>query len=334
MYKNVHIIGVGTYNPEKVIDNEHYIKHFKELGKQDHAKALMEKLSRKTRNIATKDETSVSMEVEASKNALKKAQIDVDDIDMIISASDTPEYLTPSCALLIKNNLKANNVTNVFDVNCDCIGMLTAMDIASRYLKTDKKYKKVLISGSLLISPFANKEDPIVYSCLADGAAAVVLELRNEDEKRGLLGSKMYTDDEYNHTIRFPKCGLSNITDDTTKRIDMKMQWNPFDFSFLSDRWTSLIKDLVKECEYSIEDVDHYFMSQFSKPDIKSTMRKLKTDMKKVTYVGDKFGYTGCPSPIMALKERMNSIESREDKLGVFCSVAGGYTMGALLYKW
>jgi 3-oxoacyl-[acyl-carrier-protein] synthase III len=334
MYKNVCIRGVGSYHPGRLVDNEYYVKHFSKYDLSEHAIGLMEKVGRETRTLAEDHETSITMSVEASKKALKDAVLSPSDIDAIISVSDTPEYLTPCCALILKNKLQADNVTNVFDINNDCIGMLTGMDIASRYLKTDGKYKRILIVGAMLISPFAREDDLVVYSCISDGAAAVILEVREETEERGLLGSRMFTDDSYNETIRFPACGLSNIPDDRISSRDKKMEWKPFDFSFLSDRWTKLINDLLAEHGYSSKDVTHYFMSQFSKFDVGLTMENLGASPTQATFIGHKYGYTGCTSPIMALDYRLKTENFHSGDILVFCSVAGGYTMAALVYKW
>lgn len=334
MYKNTHIVGVGAYHPKTKVNNQYFINHFKSYDLETHAEALMDKLGRETRTIAENEETSITMAVEASKRALKDAGLTSRDLDMIISVSDTPEYLSPCCALLIKNQLHAENAAGVFDINANCIGMLTAMDTASRYLKTDEKYKRILIVGSLLISPLARMDDMVAYACTGDGAAAIILERREETEERGLLGSQMFTDDSYYWSITMPGCGMSNVADKEIQPEDKKMLWKPFDFSFLSEKWTELITKLLSENRYKSEQVSHYFMSQFSRADLELTMTSLGTDMKDATFIGNKYGYTGCTSPIMALEDRLKLQKFDKDDLVIFCSVASGYTMAALLYKW
>lgn len=334
MHKNVHLIGVGTYHPEKQLDNQYFIEHFKKYGIEEHARGLMNKLGREVRTLAEEGETSVTMEVEAASQALINAGLTAQDIDMIISVSDTPEYLSPSCALLVKNQIKAENASAVFDVNCNCIGMITGIDVASRYLKTDDKYKRVLVVGAFLISPFSRKDDMVLLGCAADGAAAVILERREEDYERGILGSRMFTDDTYHWSITFPSCGLTNIRDNNIDPEDKKMLWKPFDFSFLSEKWSDTITQLLDEHEYEPNDVSHYFMSQFSRADLELTLEKLGSDISKATFVGNKYGYTGCTSPIMALDDRLKYHKFNKDDLVIFCSVASGYSIGTLLYKW
>ncbi|KEI01009.1 ketoacyl-ACP synthase III [Clostridium botulinum] len=334
MFTNVHMIGVGSYHPKKVVENKHFIEHFKEFNLHHKAEMLMNKLGRKKLTLAKHNENGITMSVSAGKDALKKANLSVEDIDMIISASDTPEYLTPCCALIIRNKLGAKNAKTVFDVNCDCIGMLHAIDIASKYLKTDKNYKRVLVVGSLLISPFAREDDIIVYSTIGDGAAAMILEAREEEEERGFLGSRAFTDDSYNETIRFPACGLSNIPNENINGYERKMCWKPFSVDFLSKNWTKLITNLLKEHALKPEDVEHYFMSQFSKEEVITTMNNLNVKHDRAIFVGDKYGYTGPTSPVMALDDKLKESSFKKGDLCVFCSVAGGYSMSALLYRW
>ncbi len=334
MYKNVHILGVGSYHPETTEENQYYINHFKEYNSDQHVVALLDKLGRETRTLASADETSLSMSVNAAHSALANCNLEPEDIDMIISVSDTPEYLSPCCALLIKNKINAVNAHAVFDMNSNCIGMLTAMDTASRYLKTDNKFKTVLIVGALLISPQAREDDMVAYACTGDGAAAIVLGRKEEDVERGLLGSRMFTDDAYYWSITMPACGISKISDQTICPEDKKMLWKPFDFSFLSDQWAQLIFQLLADYGYKPADVSHYFMSQFSKSDLTLTLEKLGADISSATFIGDRYGYTGCTSPIMALDDRLYIMPFEKDDIVIFCSVASGYSMTALLYKW
>lgn len=294
MFKNVNIVGVGSYHPQTKVDNQYFINHFKSYQLEEHAEALMNKLGREIRTIAEEGETSISMAVDVAREAIKHSGLTSDDIDMIISVSDTPEYLSPCCALLIKHKLEAKNAHGVFDMNSNCIGMLTAMD----------------------------------------GAAAIILEKTEEAEERGMLGSRMFTDDSYYWSITMPVCGISNIANEEINNEDKKMLWKPFDFSFLSDKWTELITNLLLDYGYGPDNVSHYFMSQFSKTDLDHTMASLGTDMKDCIYIGNKYGYTGCTSPIMALDDKLKSHKFKKDEIIVFCSVASGYSMTALLYEW
>ncbi|MCD2345565.1 3-oxoacyl-[acyl-carrier-protein] synthase III C-terminal domain-containing protein [Clostridium guangxiense] len=333
MYRNVHIVGVGTYHPKRIVENEYFKKHFEKYGMSRQAEILTERLGRNTRTLGEKDDTSLSMGLEAAKKALDNANLTALDIDGIISVSDTPEYLLPCCAVLIRDGLDAKNATNVFDVNSNCIGMITGIDVASRYLKTDKKYKRFLVVGAMLMSPFAREDDIVGYACFSDGGAAVVLEVKEEEEERGMLDYKVLTDSSFNRYTRFPVCGLSKITKSEIKEYDKKFMWEPFDFDILSDEWVKLLTGLLNDNDYNPEDISHYFMSQFSKGDLDLTLEKMGVELSKSTFVGYKYGYTGCTSPFMALDDRLKIEGFKKGDLIIFCSVAVGYTMSAVLYK-
>jgi 3-oxoacyl-[acyl-carrier-protein] synthase-3 len=112
------------------------------------------------------------------------------------------------------------------------------------------------------------------------------------------------------------------------------MLWKPFDFDFLSEKWSALITDLLSDYDYNPKDVSGYFMSQFSEADLKLTMDRLEVDLSQAIYIGDQYGYTGCTSPVMALDDKLKTGSFCKDDIIVFCSVASGYSMTALLYKW
>lgn len=334
MERNVCIIGTGSYSPKNHLSKEHFIKHFEKFQKGKQAEAILNVLGRDRMPLVDKDENNLTMSVEAARRAFIDAEISPNDIDMIISASDTPEYLSPSCAMMIKNELKADNVMCLFDMNNDCLAMLNAIDIAVNYLKVNKKYRRVLIVSSVALSPFAMEDDILVYSAVSDGASAVILEAVEENKSRGFISSKMIADTSFIHTVRFPVCGMSNIYDENIQIADKKMRSVPFDFTFISEKWANLITDVLNDCQYSPSDVSHYIMSQFSYTDIEDTLRLLGDSVDKATFIADKYGYTGCASPIMALDYRLKNDKFCEDDLIVFCSAGAGYTAGALLYKW
>lgn len=334
MYKNAHIVGVGTYHPKRIVEKEYFQNHFEKYGMARQFEVLNERLGRDTRTLAEEGDTSLSMGITAAKRALENANLTALDIDAIISVSDTPEYLLPCCAIFIRDALKAENVTNVFDLNSDCIGMITGIDVAARYLKTDKKYKRFLVVGAMLMSPFAREDDIIGYACFSDGGAAVVLELREEEEERGVLDSKILTDSSYDIYTRLPVCGLSNIVKNEVEEYDKKFMWQPFNFDILSDKWVELLTGILRDNNLTPKDISHYFMSQFSKGDLDLTMEKLGVNSSKAIFVGYKYGYTGCTSPFMALEDKLKLEKFNKGDYVIFCSVAVGYTMSAVLYKW
>lgn len=329
MEQNIIFKGTGIYTPANEVDNEYFEEHFRRLGVD--VKGLMKHMHRHKRFLADRDESSLSMAYEASKNVLEKLDMNPMELDMIVFASDTPEYNMPTNALKLNKMLGAKNAQRVFDMNCNCTGMIVAMDVVAGYMQKRPAIKKALIVGSMHISSVVKYKDSVVYPNFGDSAAAIILEHVQEEEKRGVISSEYLTDSEYHETIVLPECGHSKELLYDVPKEKRRMAWNPFDFSFLSDNWAKIIRELLENNNVKLDEVTHFVFSQFSDADNLLTLEKLGVEKDKYIFVGDQYGYTGTSSPIMALNEIWNDLE--DTGYLVFCSVAAGYSMTAVLYK-
>lgn len=331
-YYNVNIKDIAVYYPENSVENQYFIDHFESINMD--VEPLMNHLGRQMRYLAGEEETSLTMAYEACQKVLKYANLDPIAVDMIIFVSDTPEYTAPSNALKLNNMLGAKNAHVVYDINNNCIGMLTALDQVSAYLKVKKNMKNILVVGSLLISSVVSKKDPITYPNFGDGAAAVLLETAIEQEERGFIDSHYFTNSDYHDSIVMPVCGFSKIYDKEIEEENKRWGWNPFDFSFLASDWCRLIQSLLDSRGLKPSEIDHFVFSQFSKPDAIETLEKMGVSRKKFSYVGDEFGYTGVTSPIFGLRSAIRSGKIQKGASVILCSVGAGYTMCSLLYKF
>ncbi len=193
-FLNVNIIGVGTYLPDNKVDNEYYINHFKELKGIDITGAL-ESIGRDYRHISTDlDETVITMSTEAALIALKESNTNPEELDMVVFSTDSPEFTTPTNAIKLVNAIGAKNAKLVYDINANCLGMTLGLDQVSRTMKTNKRFKKALIVGSVLISSIARKDDFLTYAIFGDSASAVVLEAVVESANYPSIWSDMIKD--------------------------------------------------------------------------------------------------------------------------------------------
>ncbi|MCX7709432.1 MAG: ketoacyl-ACP synthase III [Clostridia bacterium] len=333
MYQNIVFSGVGTYHPANKVGNEYFIEHFKQMDIK--VEGLMNHLGRKTRYFANrKSENVVTMGLEASRKALINANLVPEDIDMIIFATDTPEFLCPSNALLLNDQLKAKNAHLVFDLNSNCIGMLTAISVASRIMMSDANINKALVVGSMFASLMASQIDPVVYSNFADSGAALVLEKKEAPERIGFIDSNFKTDTCVKENFLMPKVGLSKMFDASIDIEDKKLRLDPFDTSFIAKEWCELITELLEKNNVELSEVSNFMFSQFSKPDAELTLEMLGVDKNMHSYIGDKYGYTGVTSPIIAFHDAVKNNQVKRGDNIVFCSVGGGYNISAILYKF
>lgn len=333
VYRNIVLKGAGFYHPTHKVCNDEIIQYFDSIGKE--VQGLMRHLGREERYYADEGENTLTMAVKSSKEAIEKAGISVDDLDMIVFVSEMPEYLVPTCALKLNHLLGAKNAHTLLDINQSCTGMISGLDFVSRYMQSNKKVSHALLVGSILNTGMIRPDCTVTHPSVGDASAAIILEANEGDKITGFLDSAYFTDSNYQNSITFPGCGFSNIHNTEIELFDKKLIWNPFDFSFLADGWSKLIQEVTERQGYTVNDIDHFLFSQFSKPDALNTLGCLGiTDVdKKMTFVGDKYGYTGCTSPFVALYDAIEKGKISEGSLVIFISVAAGYSMSAALMR-
>lgn len=187
------IIASGSYAPERVVTNEWFNE---QLG-EDVDMWLRENLTIRERRWMDDDQTTSDLCVKAGEAALEMASLQPDDIDLLIIATDTPDYISPSTASVVQQKMKLASATSL-DTNIACAGFPTALTIANSMMATEPAYKKVMVMGAYGMSRFLDLNDKKTVTLFADGAGTVILEPADEDEKRGFLASDLQTMPEYN----------------------------------------------------------------------------------------------------------------------------------------
>ncbi|MEO0472123.1 MAG: ketoacyl-ACP synthase III, partial [Bacteroidota bacterium] len=189
--RNAVIRSSGIYAPKRVLDNQ----YFNDLLGQDVDTWLRENLDIYERRWCDESESTADLCVNAAQEALSRAGLRPRDLDLIIVATDTPEYLTPSTAAVVQYRLQAGHA-GTFDLNAACAGFITGMDVAAKYIRTDQRYNHVLVIGAYAMSKYLDEKDKKTVTLYADGAGAIVLSAE-ETEESGYLGSELVTLGQY-----------------------------------------------------------------------------------------------------------------------------------------
>ena len=184
--KNILMKGTGVYIPLNKVYNEELDEHFEKLGLSAHS--LMNHLGRRKRYFISEGENAITMLQNAIDNCVEKNQLDLEDYEMIVVCTDTPEFLSPTNAMKVVGLYgdKMKNVKVAFDLNANCIGMLQGMDIVSKYMKLSD-INNALVLGCFCVSPATLWTDTVVYATFADAAACVALTSEEADIQRGLF---------------------------------------------------------------------------------------------------------------------------------------------------
>ncbi|SES76486.1 3-oxoacyl-[acyl-carrier-protein] synthase-3 [Salinibacillus kushneri] len=325
---NIKIKAVDIYHPEKVVNNDYYIEHFKEKKDISHFLEIMGRDKRYV--IDNEEENGLTMGIEASKKVLEKAKLTGQDIDLIVFSTQVPETTFPTNATYVHHAIDAKNETIIMDSNANCAGMTLAVEQASYYMKANPRVNKALIIGSDYNTLVSNPKEEITYACYGDAAAAVILEKTEEDT--GFIDSIYFTDSINRDMIRFPKDGLTkSILEDKSVSA---ISWLPFDGGICLPPTYEMISTLLERNNLNAKDIKAYCLSQFALSNILKIQDHFNLDDEQIVYVGDRFGYTGTSSPFIALHQGIESGRIKRGDYVLFWTVGAGYELVATLFKY
>ena len=184
------IIGTGSYLPQKVLTN----KDLESLVDTTD-EWIVERTGIKQRHIAADNESTSSMAINASIDAIKSSGLSEKDIDLVIVATTTPDQIFPSTACIVQNKL--NIIAPAFDIQAACTGFIYAMSVADNYIRNGMS-KNTLIIGSEKYSNILDRKARSTCVLFGDGAGAVVL---SADSKEGIISSHIHADGQYNDLL-------------------------------------------------------------------------------------------------------------------------------------
>ena len=262
---------------------------------------------------------------------MRRNNLTGEDIDMIIFSSQFPEYTCPSQALKIHQAINGKLDTFVMDVNVNCLGMISAVDTAIRYLKDKKQYQRALIIGSDYMTIHCSVKDEFTYPMFGDSACALILEKTGDTSR--LIGTSYKTNSDNCDMVKYPACGGSALYK-VDSAEDIKLLWNPFETDFVPKCAKEAIDDVLKKHNLNMSDISLFCTSQFAFPMIKKISEECKVDLDKFVYIGDKYGYTGTSSPFIALYEAIKEKRIKKGDYIVLWSVAVYWTSCAMIIRY
>lgn len=324
------ILSTGSYVPERVVTNEEIDRL---LGEETSA-WLIENVGIRERRWMSPDQTTSDLVVEACRRALAKAGVRPEEVDLLIVATDTPDYLSPSTAVVVQHKLGAVNA-GCFDVNSACAGWVTALDIGARYLLTDPTLRYVLVAGGYGMSRFLDLRDKYTANLFADGAGAALL---TAGDRPGFLASTLRAEGAYHDALgiytggAFRPCTPDNLAAYGPPRVQFVRK---FPKTFNLEHWPALIRQTLDKVGLTADDVALYLFTQLNLRTIEAVMAELGQPLEKTHWVMDKWGYTGAPCVVMALDDAI--AQGKGPKPGdpvLFCTSGGGISFAVSVWRW
>jgi len=330
MSRYAQIASTGRYIPQRIITND----DLNEMLGENVGDWLVEKVGIRERHIMADNETTSDMVVAASRQAMERAGIAAADLNLIIVATDTPDYLSPATASAVQAKLGASQA-GTYDINCACAAWVTGLDMAARYIATDADYQHILVVGGYGMSKFIDWTDKYTCTLFADGAAAVIV---SAGDAPGFLSGKLMAEGSYHDALGIYTGGTYRpATPEVVNELGKpRVQFvRKFPTTFNSDNWPPLVREVVRKAGLAVNDIDFFLFTQLNLRTIEYVMDNLGQPMSKTHWIMDKWGYLGSACIPAALDDALE--QSKGPKPGdnvAFCATGGGMAMAASVWKW
>ena len=323
-YRSV-VRGCGSYLPERIMTNDEL------AASVDTSDAwIVERTGIRERRIAGDDEFTSTLGLAAARAALEHAQMQADEIELIILATSTPDYTFPATATAIQNGLGITSGV-AFDIQAVCSGFVFALATADNFLKCGQ-YKTALVIGSETFSRILDWNDRTTCVLFGDGAGAVVLEARecreNEKNPRGVLTTHIHSDGRHREKL-YVDGGVSRTR--TTGYLRMAGREV---FRHAVTKISSVITEALEASNLEAADIDWFVPHQANKRILDGTARKVGLVSEKIVVTLDKHGNTSAASIPLALDVAVKDGRIKRGDLVLLEAMGGGFTWGSALIRW
>ena len=311
------IVGTGSYLPPRILHNEEFAKRL------DTTDAwIRERTGIVERRIADESQASSDLALEASRAALAAAQITPADLDLIIVATSTPDYIFPSTACLLQAKLGARDCP-AFDVQAVCSGFVYALATADLFIRGGG-CRRALVLGTEVFSRILDWNDRGTCVLFGDGAGAVVLAA---DSSPGIHCSALHADGRYAGILSVP----GNVSGGRILgSAYLQMQGNQV-FKFAVKVLDDVAREVLACAGMQVTDIDWLIPHQANVRILDATARKLGLPRERLAVTVDRHGNTSAASIPLALDEYVRAGRIRHGQKILMEGVGGGFTWGAVL---
>jgi 3-oxoacyl-[acyl-carrier-protein] synthase-3 len=308
------ITGTGSYLPPKIVTN---FDLEKTLDTSD--EWIFARTGIKERRIVT-NESACDLALEASKNALSMAEINPQDIDLIILSTTTPDKIFPATATMLQKRLGAS--CPAFDLQAVCAGFVFALSTAQQYIENGTA-KNILVVGSETMSKIVDWNDRSTAILFADGAGAVIL---SADRNTGIKYSKLYSDGSYLSSLHVNNNRINELG-------TIEMEGNEV-FKIAVNKLSELAEETLIESKITSNDIDWMVPHQANIRIIKAVAKRINLPMEKVILTLDKHGNTSAASIPLALDEGVRDGRIKKGDNLLFEGIGGGFSWGSILTEF
>jgi len=325
-----YVAGTGRGIPAKVMTNH----DFAALGLETSHEWIVERTGIVERRIAAAEESTCSMAVTASKQAMARAGVHAGELDAIVLSTATPDRLLPSTAVDLQAQLGATRAA-AFDLSAACTGWLYSMTVAEGLMHSGA-IETALVVGAEKMSAITDWQDRSTCVLFGDGAGAVVLKRTQNGGNRGILSTFMRSDGTLAELLWRPSGGAAV----------------PFSESVLQDRssfvkmagrevFKHAVRQMSEACDRALDgakltgsDIDILIPHQANNRIIEATAKHAGISMEKVYVNVDRFGNTSSASIPIAIDEAIEKGRLRPGNTALLCAFGAGFTWGSMVIRF
>ncbi len=311
------IVGTGSYLPPRVMTNREFAAR---LDTSD--EWIRTRTGIVQRHIADKSQTSSDLALEASRRALQAADTRAGELDLIVLATSTPDYVFPSSACLLQAKLGIKGCA-AFDVQAVCSGFVYALATADAFIKSGT-HKKALVVGAEVFSRILDWNDRGTCVLFGDGAGAAVLAA---GAKPGVHASVLRADGSHAQILSVP----GNVCDGAIIGTPFLRMDGQAVFKFAVRVLEESARETVAAANMALADLDWLIPHQANVRILEATARKLGLARDKLVVTVDHHGNTSAASVPLALDEYVRAGKIRQGQRVLMQGVGGGFTWGSSL---
>jgi 3-oxoacyl-[acyl-carrier-protein] synthase-3 len=315
------------YAPERVMTNEDLSKIVDTTDEW-----IRTRTGIRERRIAAEGETTATLSTLAARDALAVAGVDAADVDLVIVATASPDYLMPATGVLVARDLGATRAAG-FDLNAACSGFVFGLAAGASFV-TSGMYRQVLVVGVDLLSRYLDWTDRNTCVLFGDGAGAVLLSA--SEGPGGLLGVQLYSDGTGEQGIIIPGGGTAHpATEETVRdRLHFMRMAGKEVYRYATRQLAETTQAAVREAGLRMTDVDLFLYHQANLRILETVRDLLGIPSEKVFVNLDRYGNTSAASVPMALAEAVATGRVQVGDRLLMGAFGAGYTAGAAVVEW
>ena len=315
------IRSVGSYLPARIMTNDDLSKIVDTTDEW-----IQQRTGIKQRHIAAEGENTSDLAAAAARKAMENAGIGIEDVDLIIVATTTPDMTFPATAAVVQQKLGMHHGA-AFDIQAVCSGFVYAVATADSFLKNGLG-KRALVIGAETATRLLDWNDRATCVLFGDGAGAAVMELAKPGEDRGVLATALRSDGHHWNKL-YVDGGVSSTRTVGHVRMEGKEV-----FKHAVGMITDVVYKVLEDTGHTIEDLDWFVPHQANKRIIDGAGVKLGLPPEKVVVTVDRHANTSAASVPLALHVAVADGRIKRGDLVMIEAMGGGFTWGASLIRW